>query len=116
MKIISKDANPSGSYFSPQDWPDSVEIPGGRAVWPSTLDSADFYTHNGFVILHVEQMEGIDTVASYEPNTEAWEDWKASLPPNPEPEPEPTLEERVAGIEAAVQEGLRLYEGDLSNG
>ena len=45
---------------------------------------------------------------------EAWEAWKAAQPP--EPEPEPTLDERVAGIEAAVQEGLRLYEGDLSNG
>ena len=48
------------------------------------------------------------------PDLEAWEAWKAAQPP--EPEPEPTLDERVAGIEAAVQEGLRLYEGDLSNG
>ena len=116
MKIINKEANPSGSYFSPQDWPEWAEVPDDMAVWPDSLETADFYAHNGFVILHVEQMEGIDTVASYEPNTEAWKSWTASLPSDPEPEPELTLEERVAGIEAAVQEGLRLYEGDLSNG
>ena len=52
MKIISKEANPSGSYFGPQDWPDGAAPP----------------------------------------------------------------EERVAGIEAAIQEGLSLYEGDLGNG
>ncbi len=116
MKIISKEANPSGSYFSPQDWPDGAAPPEGMAVWQGTLDTADFYAHNGFVILHVEQVEGMDTVTSYEPNTEAWQEWKASLPSEPGPDPEPTLEERVAGIEAAIQEGLSLYEGDLGNG
>lgn len=34
-------------------------------------------------------MDGIETVTSYEPDFEAWEEWKASLP---EPEPERDLE------------------------
>ena len=114
MKIIRKAPNPSGGYPSPQDWPDGVMIPEEMAVWPDTLDTADFFAHNGFAVLTIEQVEGVDTVVSYAPTTEAWEAWKAAQPP--EPEPEPTLDERVAGIAAAVQEGLRLYEGDLSNG
>ena len=36
----------------------------------------------------------------------AWEAWTGLQPP--EPEPEPTLDERVAGIEAAVQEGFTV--------
>lgn len=104
MKIINKEANPSGSYFSPQDWAALAAVPEGMAVWPDTLDTADFYAHNGFVTLSIEQVEGVDTVTSYEPNTEAWEAWReaeASKPaPSPEPEPGKSLEDRVAALEA----------------
>lgn len=75
MKIIRKESNPSGAYPGLQDW-NSQTIPEGVAVWPDTLDTVDFYAHNGFVDLTVEQVDGVDTVVSYTPNTEAWEAWK----------------------------------------
>lgn len=99
MKIINKEANPSGSYFSPQDWPQWAEVPEGMAVWPDSLETAEFFAHNGFVHLTVQAVDGVDTVTAYEPNTEAWETWKATLPSEPGPEPEPTLEERVDALE-----------------
>jgi len=43
-------------------------------------------------------VDGVPTVISYAPDMEAWEDWLASLPP--EPEPEPTTEERLDTLEA----------------
>ena len=90
MKFVKAAPNSSGAYQGPR----SVPFPG---CLPLTDGQAEtLVAYNGFV------------------NMEAWEAWKAAQPP--EPEPEPTLDERVAGIEAAVQEGLRLYEGDLSNG
>lgn len=95
MKIISKDANPSGSYFSPQDWADNAALPEGMAVWPDTLDTANFYAHNGFVILTIKRVEGMDTVTSYEPNTEAWKAWKQAEADKPQLEPEPTETERL---------------------
>ena len=108
MKIIRKAPNPSGGYPSPQDWPDGVMIPEEMAVWPDTLDTADFFAHNGFAVLTIEQVEGVDTVVSYAPNTEAWEAWKAEQTEIAEPEPEPTLEDRVAGLESAIERGLAL--------
>lgn len=95
MKIISKSANPSGSYFSPQDWPEGAAIPMKAAVWPDALDTAAFYAHNGFVILDIRQLEGVDTVTSYRPNTEAWEAWKQAEADKPQPETEPTETERL---------------------
>ena len=77
--------------------------------------AAQLVAYNGFVTITREpdpEIEGSSVTVT--PDLEAWEAWTAAQPP--EPEPEPTLDERVAGIEAAVQEGLRLYEGDLSNG
>ena len=65
MKIIRKAPNPSGGYPSPQDWPDGVMIPEEMAVWPDTLDTADFFSHNGFAVLTIEQVEGVDTVDVY---------------------------------------------------
>ena len=55
--------------------------PEGYYKWPDTLDTAEFYQYNGFVTLTV--VRGM--VQSYEPNVEAWEAWKATLPPEPEP-------------------------------
>ncbi len=95
MKIISKDANPGGSYFGPQDWPEDVVIPMETAVWPTALDPTDFYAYNGFVILDIEQVEGVDTATSYRPNLEAWEAWKQAEADKPQPEPEPTETERL---------------------
>ena len=85
MKIITKTPAPNGAYPSLQDWTGLVP-PEGYYQWPDSLDIADFYNHNGFVFLTI--LRG--RVQSYEPNIEAWEAWKASLPPEPEPVPTDT--------------------------
>jgi len=90
MKIIKKEANPSGGYPGIQEgnW---NSVPEGMAVWPETLETATFYDYNGFVKLDIQPVEGVDTVNGYVPDTGAWEAWKASLPePGQEPAPEPT--------------------------
>ena len=55
---------------------------------------ATYLQYNGFV-----RITSTDPVI-IEPDTEAWEAWKASLPP--ETAPQPTLEERTAALEAAM--------------
>lgn len=125
MKIIRQTANPSGAYPSPQDW-SGQKIPEGMALWPDDLDTADFYAHNGFVALTVEQVEtvigqqevevpgeedgapGVElqdvtavlpTVTAYAPNTEAWEAWTAE---HPAPDPlETAREAKLAELSAA---------------
>lgn len=80
MKIIAKTPAANGAYPPIQDWGGLV-APEGYYKWPDTLDTAEFYQYNGFVTLTV--VRGM--VQSYDPNTEAWEAWKESLPPDPEP-------------------------------
>ncbi len=109
MLIITKTPASNGAYPALQDWSGLVP-PEGYYKWPDTLDTADFYAYNGFVTLTV--VRGM--VQSYQPNVEAWEAWKESLPP--EPEPEPPLAERVTDLETAISDGLNLYKGDLGNG
>ena len=55
---------------------------------------ATYLQYNGFV-----RITSTDPV-TLEPDTEAWEAWKSSLPP--ETAPQPTLEERTAALEAAM--------------
>lgn len=118
MKIIPAAPNPSGAYPPIQNGNYSA-VPEGMALWPDSLDTADFYSHNGFVALTVEQVDGVPTVISYTPNVEVWEDWLASLPP--EPEPDLTTEDRLDALEAekadktevesimsAIEKGLSL--------
>ena len=91
MIIILKEAFENGGYSSIQTWEVSAPIPETHAVWSDALDTADFYAYNGFVVLTIETIDGVDTVTAYEPNVEAWEAWKASLP---EPKvDEPTADE-----------------------
>lgn len=85
MKILKKSPTVNGAYPAIQEWA-GITAPEGYYGWPDTLSTADFYAHNGFVVLTVKR--GI--VASYEPNMEAWEAWKATLPPEPEPKPTDT--------------------------
>ena len=109
MKYIKSTPNSSGAYPAPR----SVPFPGCLPLTDSQAETLVAY--NGFVTITRgpdPEIEGSSVTVV--PDLEAWEAWEAAQPP--EPEPEPTLDERVAGIEAAVQEGLRLYEGDLSNG
>ena len=91
MRIIKKEPNLSGAYCSPQDWY-SNNIPTTHAIIPNDLDMTAFYEHNGFVRLTIEN----NMVVSYEPNLDAWEEWKNSLP-TPEEE-EPTAEEDTAAM------------------
>lgn len=80
MKYVKSTPNPSGAYPAPQSNP----FPG---CIPLTDDqAATLVQYNGFVILS----EGDDGETIVSPNTEAWEAWKASLPPEPEPEPTDT--------------------------
>lgn len=92
MNTIFKEPYENGGYSNMQTW-DNLPIPETHALWPDTLDTADFYAYNGFVVLTIETIDGVDTVTAYEPNVEAWEAWKASLPePKPEVD-EPTADE-----------------------
>ena len=84
MRIIRTTADSNGAYPPPQVW--SGRVPEGYAVWPDSLGMEEFEAHNGFVILKLAR----GRVVSYEVNTEAWEAWKESLPPDPEPVPTDT--------------------------
>lgn len=70
---------------------------------------ATYLQYNGFVKLTIEDVAVQDSGNGYkvqkritklEPDTEAWEAWKSSLPP--ETAPQPTLEERTAALESAM--------------
>lgn len=81
--------NPSGAYPAPQSNP-------ALGLLQLTDEQAAMVTeYNGFVTV-TETEDGI----TVEPNTEAWEAWKASLPP--ETPPQPTTEERLAALESAM--------------
>ena len=82
MYIIPQSPSASGAYPPIQHW-GGLTPPAGFDVWPDALEQDTFQQYNGFVVLTV--VRGV--VSSYEPNTEAWEAWKATLPPEPEPGP-----------------------------
>ena len=91
MKYIRATHNPSGAYPAPQSNP----FPGAIALTDEQV--ATLIQYNGFV-----SITGEGESVTVEPNTEAWEAWKASLPTatEPEPDPTPTVAERVAAMEA----------------
>ena len=70
MHYISKNPNESGAYSNPQSnkFTDNVAL--------SDEQLTEFLKYNGFVYLTIEG----ETVTAIEPNLEAWEKWKASLP------------------------------------
>ena len=70
----------------------STPAPG---LLPLTAEQEAIYLqYNGFV-----RITSTDPV-TLEPDTESWEAWKSSLPP--ETAPQPTLEERTAALESAM--------------
>ena len=88
MKYLTPNPNPSGAYPAPQSNP----FPGAI---PLTDEQAQMVVdYNGFVTVtsHEETIVEDFTKTVYEvtPNLEAWEAWKATLPPEPEPEPTDT--------------------------
>ena len=82
MYIIPQSPSASGAFPPLQHW-GGLTPPAGFDVWPDELEQDTFQQYNGFVVLTV--VRGV--VSSYEPNTEAWEACKATLPPEPEPGP-----------------------------
>lgn len=108
MKYVTATPNPSGAYPAPQSKPFS----GCLALADS--QAAVLVQYNGFVTITQEPDEEVEGASvTVTPDLEAWEEWKASLPP--EPEPTPSVEERVTNLETAIANGLNLYEGDLGN-
>lgn len=77
MYYLRPTPNPGGAYGAPQ----SSKAPGLLELPDSLL--SEFLAYNGFVTLTVEG----EAVTAVTPDTEAWEAWKASLPPDLEPEP-----------------------------
>lgn len=100
MRIVKNTPADNGAYGPIQDWSGRT-LPEGYCQWPDYLSTDDFYAYSGFVVLTIVR----NLVTGYAPNTEAWEDWKASQPePEPEPEPEtPVTWDELAG---AIREGV----------
>ena len=88
MPYINPTPNPSGAYPAPQSNPAPGLIP------LTEEQAATVLQYNGFVTITSEEEVIEDdftrTVYTVTPNTEAWEAWKASLPPEPKPEPTDT--------------------------
>lgn len=85
MKYVRSTPNPSGAYPGPQSRPFA-------GCLPLTDSQADtLVKYNGFVTITQEPDEDIEgSSVTVIPDLEAWEEWKASLPPEPEPEPSDT--------------------------
>ena len=113
MNTIFKEPYENGCYSNMQTWEVSAPIPETHALWPDALDTADFYAYNGFVVLTIETIDGVDTVTAYEPNVEAWEAWKVSLPDPEPPEPQISDNEAVAIITDTLtdSEALNIITG-----
>ena len=85
MKYVKSTPNPSGAYPGPQ----SRYFPGALPLTDSQADMMVQY--NGFVTITQEPDPEIEASSvTVTPDVEAWEAWKASLPPEPDPEPSDT--------------------------
>lgn len=99
MKYIRATPNPSGAYPAPQSnpFPGCLPLTDGQA--------AVLIQHNGFVTITQgpdEEVEGSSVTVA--PDLEAWEEWKASLPPEPD-----ALEEAKADKIAKSKTDLADY-------
>ena len=99
MKYIRSTPNSSGAYPAPQSnpFPGCLPLTDGQA--------AVLIQYNGFVTITQEpdpEIEG--STVTVTPNTEAWEEWKASLPPEPD-----ALEEAKADKIAKSKTDLADY-------
>lgn len=99
MKIIRMEANPSGSYPSPQDW-NSETVPEGCAAVADSVDLAAFYEAKGFIL---PTFEG-QVMTGYTVNQEALDAWNAE---HPEPDPAETAKEaKLAELSAACNAAI----------
>ena len=110
MKYIRATPNPSGAYPAPQSNPFEGAIP------LTDAQAATVIQYNGFVTITASEEpvapedESItQTVYTVEPDLEAWEAWKASLPPEPEPEETPEYV-TYSELAAAIREGVNSVE------
>lgn len=103
MKIIAKNANPSGAY--PPIMNGASRVYDGHALIPDTFDDAVFYENNGFVTLTIEKIDGVETVVGMEPNEAARTAWKATLPAEPDPI-DAAREEKEAEISKSCNEAI----------
>lgn len=71
MLVISKTKSSYGQY-PPIQKSSSAGIPAGFYWWPDNLEQNTFNQYEGFVILDVAR----NTVKSYKPNEDAYNDWK----------------------------------------
>ena len=85
MTYYLKDkSNTAGAYPPPQAHP-------GPDTIPISEEQRDMVVqYNGFVTVRENRDEAGAVSYSIEPDTEAWEAWKASLPPETGPEPTDT--------------------------
>ena len=108
MKYIRSTPNPSGAYPAPQSNP----FPGCLSL--TDEQTAVLVQYNGFVTITNEpdeEAEGASVMVT--PDLEAWEEWKANLPP--EPEPDPTVEE-ILNAFFGMEEGERDMDKITVNG
>ena len=81
MKYVKSTPNPSGAYPGPQSRPFAGCLP------LTDSQAAVLVQYNGFVTITQEPDPDIEASSvTVTPDVEAWEEWKASLPPEPEPE------------------------------
>lgn len=102
MKLIYGTPGPSGAY-PPLISGLGERVPGWLEVGDG-CDTTPLAEYNGFVTLTVEDGKA----TSMSPNLEAWEAWKASLPP--EAEPGPTAEDVTLELLAEHEERLCMLE------
>lgn len=98
MQYIRSSPNESGAYPAPQSTP----FPGALAM--TDEQAAQLVAYNGFVAFTAED----GAVTAVTPELEAWEEWKSSLPP--EPDPEPALEDLTLDLLAEHEERLCMLE------
>ena len=85
MQYVKSTPNPSGAYPGPQSRP----FAGCLAL--TDEQAAVLVQYNGFVTIVNEPDPEIEASSvTVTPDVEAWEAWKASLPPEPETEPTDT--------------------------
>ena len=92
MYYLNNTPTENGNHGNPmgQSFPGCIKLPDELL--------ADYLTYNGFTILTTDG----DTVTAVEPNTEAWDAWKATIPPEPDPL-ETAKAERIAQSKADLE-------------
>lgn len=103
MYIIQQSPAPGGAFPPIQSWQGATP-PEGFDQWPDELERETFQQYSGFVVTTVAR----GVVKSYEPNLEAYEQWRAQQA-GTDQEPEENPEGEVPSWSAmaeAVRQGV----------